>query len=144
VGEPPALSELTAEIAPSGEHLRVLIVEDNRDAADSLQMLLECLGHQTAVAYTGPDGLRLALSWQPDVVLSDIGLPGLDGWELARQLRLTPDLSQTRLIAVTGYGSDADRDRSRQAGFDYHLTKPCDPADLRGLLARRNLPHSFP
>jgi two-component system CheB/CheR fusion protein len=136
--ELPALSELPAEPRPCGERLRVLIIEDNRDAADSLQILLECLGHEAAVAYSGPEGVRLALAWQPDVVLADIGLPGLNGWQVAEQLRRDPALSQARLIAVTGYGTEADRARSRQAGFDYHLTKPCDPADLRGLLGRRN------
>jgi CheY-like chemotaxis protein len=132
----PALSELPLEPGPCGERLRILIIEDNRDAAASLQILLECLGHKAVVAYSGPDGLQLALSWQPDVVLADIGLPGLNGWEVAERLRQHPALSQARLIAITGYGSEADRARSRQAGFDHHLTKPCDPADLRGLLCR--------
>jgi PAS domain S-box-containing protein len=119
----------------AGARLRVLVVEDNRDAADSLKLLLDLLGHEAKAAYTGPEGVRLAQDWSPDVVVCDIGLPGLDGYGVARQLRLHPGTAQARLVALTGYGSDEDRRRSRQAGFDYHLTKPADPDALAELLA---------
>jgi CheY-like chemotaxis protein len=112
----------------------VLVIEDNRAAAETLQVLLECLGHEVLVAYTGGEGVRAALKWHPDVVLSDIGLPGLDGWGVARALRRDPATAGARLIAVTGYGTEADRQRSREAGFDHHLTKPCDPCYLGRLL----------
>jgi len=105
-------------------------VEDNRDTADSLKMLLELLGHEIRVAYTGPEGVQAATEWIPDAVLCDIGLPGLDGYGVARELRLNPATARTRLVALTGYGSDDDRRRSQQAGFDHHLTKPADPQAL--------------
>src|SRR5207237_1303192 len=109
---------------------RVLIVEDNRDAADTLRMFLEARGHEVRVAYTGPEGVREATAWLPEVVLSDIGLPGLDGYALARRLRGEPGLEKALLAALTGYGGEDDRRRSREAGFDHHLVKPADPADL--------------
>jgi two-component system CheB/CheR fusion protein len=114
--------------------LRILIIEDNRDAADTLQLLLESYGHEVAVAYTGIEGVKVALTWQPNVVLSDIGLPGLDGWNLARELRHNPATARVRLIAISGYNSDRDRERSSQAGFDFHLAKPCDPVFLEELI----------
>jgi signal transduction histidine kinase len=137
VAEPPALVAVPTAAAPPGERLRVLVVEDNRDAAESLRMLLELLGNEVSVAHTGPDGVRLAHEWQPDVVLCDIGLPGgLDGFGVATELRQDPATAKARLIAITGYGSDKDRERARRAGFDYHLTKPADPAALQQLLGR--------
>jgi PAS domain S-box-containing protein len=116
--------------------LRVLVVEDNRDAADSLRVLLELFGYTVEVAYTGKAGVEAATTWHPDVILCDIGLPGLDGYKLAAELRQNPATAQARLIALTGYGTDEDRRRSREAGFDAHLTKPADPAALRALLNR--------
>jgi CheY-like chemotaxis protein len=99
-------------------------------------MLLELLGHRVRVAYTGPEGVRTAAAAPPDVVLCDIGLPGLDGYGVASELRRQEATAKARLIAVTGYGQNADRRRSRQAGFDEHLTKPVDPEALLTLLAR--------
>jgi CheY-like chemotaxis protein len=116
--------------------LRVLVVEDNRDAADSLRVLLELFGYTVEVAYTGKAGVEAATTWHPDVILCDIGLPGLDGYKLAAELRQNPATAQARLIALTGYGTDEDRRRSKEAGFDAHLTKPADPAALRALLNR--------
>jgi CheY-like chemotaxis protein len=135
-GELPAPPTRPANPRPGARRLRILIIEDNRDAADMLRLLLECHGHEVLVAYSGPAGVGAALAGRPDVVLCDIGLPGLDGWGVARVLRAEPGTARTRLIAVTSYGTDADRRRSREAGFDVHLTKPCDPADLSGLLGR--------
>jgi PAS domain S-box-containing protein len=135
--EPPALAENpAAPLKPAAVPLRILVVEDSRDAADSLRMLLELLGHQVAVAYDGPEGVRRAREWRPDVVLCDIGLPGLDGYGVAGELRHDPTMAATQLIAITGYGQEEDRRRARQAGFDHHLTKPVDPALLQPLLVR--------
>jgi CheY-like chemotaxis protein len=131
--EPRALTERA--VAPCGPRCRILVVEDNRDAAHSLRILLELLGHEVVVAYTGPEGLQRALEWRPDVVLSDIGLPGgLDGWALAKKLRSNPATAKARLIAITGYGSEEDRRHSREAQFDYHLTKPVDPVVLQEVI----------
>jgi CheY-like chemotaxis protein len=120
-----------------GSHVRVLVVEDNPDAADTLRLLLAGHGYEVLVARTGAEGLAAALAWHPGVVLCDIGLPGLDGWVLARALRADPLTAGTRLIAISGYSSDEDRRRSHEAGFDHHLAKGCDPAVLFGLLTQR-------
>lgn len=114
--------------------LRILVVEDNRDTADSLSLLLRLCGHEVAVAYTAPSGLEAAKAWQPDVVICDIGLPGLDGYEVVRQLRQDQATAQARMIAITGYGGHDYRERSQAAGFDAHLTKPADPDLLQQLL----------
>jgi signal transduction histidine kinase len=104
---------------------RILVVDDNEDAAESIADLLRDLGNEIETAYDGPAALRIAKVFKPEVCLVDIGLPAMDGYELARRLRESHDLaSGARLIAVTGYGQDADRERSRQAGFDSHLVKP--------------------
>jgi CheY-like chemotaxis protein len=113
---------------------RILVVEDLRDSADSMRLLLECYGHEVAVAYSGPDGVRAAEQYRPDVVLCDIGLPGLDGYGVARKLRGDPATARARLIAVTAYGRDEDRRRSHEAGFEQHLVKPVDPDALRRVL----------
>jgi signal transduction histidine kinase len=108
---------------PGGK--RILVVDDNEDAAESIADLLRDLGYEIETAYDGPAALRIAKVFKPEVCLVDIGLPAMDGYELARRLRESHDLaSGARLIAVTGYGQDADRERSRQAGFDSHLVKP--------------------
>jgi two-component system CheB/CheR fusion protein len=135
--EQQALTELPpAPVQSAAEPLRILVVEDNRDAADCLRILLELLGHRVAVAYSGPEGVQRAREWRPDVVLCDIGLPGLDGYGVAGQLRHDPATAGAQLIAVTGYGQEEDRRRSKEAGFDHHLTKPVDPAALQPLLVR--------
>lgn len=124
--EPPAL---TGEpIAQRG--IRVLVVEDNRDSAESLRQLLYHSGYEVAVAYTGQDGLRAAKRMRPDVVLCDIGLPDSTGFVVASALREDPQTCGARLIAVTAYGQDEDRRRAREAGFDLHLVKPVDPEVL--------------
>ena len=129
--QPPA-----SEVAkPTNPVLRVLIVDDNVDAAAALEMLLEASGHLVQVAYTGPTGLEAALEFQPDVVLLDIGLPELDGWKVARRIRQQPALHDILLVAMTGYGQNADLQRSQKAGIDYHFVKPVDFAKLRQILA---------
>jgi two-component system CheB/CheR fusion protein len=114
--------------------MRILIIEDNRDTADSLKLLLELTGHEVYVAYSGPEGVVLAAEYLPEVILSDIGLPGLDGFDVARELRQNQALDHTRLIAITGYGSDDNRRRAHQCGFDYFLAKPADTTALLQLL----------
>jgi PAS domain S-box-containing protein len=136
--EPAALSQLPAALSQESKSLRILVVEDNRDSADSLRMLLELFGYEVNVAYTGPEGVQAAEKWTPDVVLCDIGLPGLDGYAVVSKLRQNPATANARMIAVTGYGSEADLLRSKTAGFDQHLIKPVDPEALQQVLAALN------
>jgi CheY-like chemotaxis protein len=113
---------------------RILVVDDNVDAATTLSMLLELEGHETTVAHSGPEALTAAERIHPDVVLLDIGLPGMNGYEVARRMRdLAP---RPTLVAVTGWGAEEDRRQAQEAGFDHHLVKPVDPAALTELLAR--------
>ncbi|HEX6212674.1 MAG TPA: ATP-binding protein, partial [Methylomirabilota bacterium] len=122
--------------SPGSERSRsILIVEDNDDARESLRLLLESLGHRVIEAGDGPHGLALALHHHPEVVLIDLGLPGLDGYEVARALRSSPAGKTTALIAVTGYGQAEDRRRSKEAGFDAHLVKPVSQSLLSSLIA---------
>jgi PAS domain S-box-containing protein len=114
--------------------MRILVVDDNRDAAELLGMLLETDGHQVQVAHDGRTALLLSVEHRPDVVLLDIGMPVMDGFELAHRLRSEPALEGTLLVAITGYGRDDDRERTRAAGFDEHLVKPVDISALRDLL----------
>jgi CheY-like chemotaxis protein len=116
---------------------RVLIVEDNRDAGEMYRILIEMCGHEVLVAEDGAKGLELLKSAQPDIALVDIGLPGMDGYEIARRFRAEPEGGRVLLVALTGYGSSSDRARSRQAGFDLHLLKPVDPQALQSLLDGR-------
>jgi len=113
----------------------VLVVDDNRDAADSLAMLLEIGGHQVTVVYSASDALKSAPELMPAVILMDIGLPEIDGCEVARRMRRMSELGGVRLIALTGYGGDEDRQRTRDAGFDRHLVKPVDLDDLEKAVA---------
>jgi PAS domain S-box-containing protein len=117
---------------------RVLVVDDNTDAADTLDLLLRSLGHTTRVANNGQDALALAAGFRPDVILLDIGMPGLDGYEVARRLEDLRKVYPFRIIAVTGWGQDADRKRAREAGFDFHLLKPVDINLLAQVLGGRN------
>lgn len=119
---------------------RVLIIEDNRDSADSLRMLLELSGHEVRVAYNGPDGVKEADDWRPQVVLCDIGLPGLDGYGVAAELRKRPVTRSAMLIAITGYGTEEDRLRAFKAGFQHHFTKPADPFLLIQMLEQAHNP----
>jgi signal transduction histidine kinase/CheY-like chemotaxis protein len=114
--------------------IRVLVVEDNRDAAETLQDLLELAGCTVALAYSGPQALAIAPEFQPEVVLCDLGLPGMSGYEVGATLRQHPASARAQLIAVSGYGQAEDRERSQAAGFDRHLVKPVDPAELLRLL----------
>jgi PAS domain S-box-containing protein len=124
-----------AGAAPRRRALRVLVVEDSEDTAEMMQALLEMDGHQVQTAGSGPAALEVAAATRPDVVLLDIGLPGLDGYQVAQRLRADPVLRDVALIAASGYGQEGDRQRSREAGFDRHLVKPLDPHELREILA---------
>ena len=115
--------------------LRILVVDDNRDGADSLAELLTLMGNDTRTAYDGKQGLDMAEAFRPDVVLLDIGLPKLDGYGACRLIRQQAWGKSAVLIAVTGWGQDKDRQRTREAGFDHHLVKPVDPQDLMEMLA---------
>jgi CheY-like chemotaxis protein len=112
---------------------RVLVVEDNDDVRESLCLLLSLSGYEVRKAADGAEGVRQALEWRPDAVVSDIGLPGLDGWELGRRLRAGLGRA-VLLVAVTGFANLNDRQRSLAAGFDHHLSKPADPGELLRLL----------
>jgi len=112
----------------------VLIVDDNADAAESLAALLQLLGHETSVATSGPAGLELASRATPDVVFLDLGMPDMSGYEVARRLRPMPGLEATTLVALSGWGSDEDRRKSKEAGFDRHLVKPTDGEEIEALL----------
>ncbi|UQA55785.1 GAF domain-containing protein [Polyangium aurulentum] len=115
--------------------LRVLVVDDNIDGAESLSVLLQLSGHQTQAAHSGPEALTAAQRLGPDMVFLDIGLPGMNGYEVARKLRAMPDYARCVLVALTGWGTDEDRRQARAAGFDHHLTKPVDAAEVHRLVA---------
>jgi CheY-like chemotaxis protein len=134
-------AEAVARPVPAGEaqpssRRRVLVVDDNRDAADSLCALVRFWGHECWCAYDGASALPLADLHTPDVVLLDIGLPGMDGYEVAARLREHAALHETILIALTGYGQPEDRERTRRAGFSHHLLKPVDTDALREMLGK--------
>jgi CheY-like chemotaxis protein len=116
---------------------RVLVADDNRDAADSLAVLLRLWGYESAVAYDGPAALALAAAEPPAAALLDLALPGMDGWELARRLRRLPAVGRALLVAVTGRGREEDMQRCCKAGFDLHIFKPFDPEEVRRVLAER-------
>ncbi len=113
---------------------RILLVDDNVDAAETLADMLRLLGHEVMVAHNAIAALETAETAKPQLVLLDLGLPVVDGYELAQQLRAHPELAQVSLIALTGYGTESDRQRSKRAGFDHHLVKPLDPDLLAKLL----------
>jgi CheY-like chemotaxis protein/two-component sensor histidine kinase len=128
---PPAPTSAPARARP----LRLLIVEDNVDTARTLRTLLTRSGHDVRMEHTGTAGVEAARHHRPDVVLCDLGLPEMDGFEVAAALRGDPATASVRLVAVSGYGQEEDRRRSEEAGFDVHLTKPVDPAELQRMLA---------
>ena len=134
---PPPLAPqpLAAPARAAGKGCRVLAVDDNEDAVRTLAMLLKMTGHEVQIAYDGPSALDMARAMLPDVILLDIGLPGLTGYEVADQLRQDNRLRHAVLVALTGYGREADRQFSREAGFDYHLVKPADFVEVEQILA---------
>ena len=124
----------SAEVKES--RLRILVVDDNVDAADTLATMLEAIGHTICVAYDGQQGIKTASGFAPDVIFLDIGMPGMNGYEVARVLRKDPDMEQVALIALTGWGTENDRARSQDAGFNFHLTKPASLDSVRMILAK--------
>jgi PAS domain S-box-containing protein len=132
----PLQQQPPAPAVQRAEKLKVLIVDDYDDAAESLAELLEAEGFATRVAHDGADALATAAEFQPAVALVDIGLPTMDGYEVARRLHATPGLEQVRLIAATGYGQESDRRRAQAAGFDAHIVKPIDAAHIGELVQR--------
>ena len=118
----------------SASRHRVLVVDDNVDAAVSLGMLLKLAGQEVRVAYDGPAAIRHATEFRPELVLLDIGMPGMDGYEVCRRLRQELALDKATVVALTGWGQDDDRRRSHEAGFDHHIVKPVEPSALQRLL----------
>jgi CheY-like chemotaxis protein len=118
-------------VASARNPVRVLVVDDHEDSRTMLRLLLEQTGHEAIEAVDGIDGVQLALSRRPDVAIIDIGLPGINGYEVARRLRQLPRSRPIALIALTGYGQDEDRRRALQVGFDRHLVKPVDAERLK-------------
>lgn len=119
---------------PSPSGLRLLVVDDNQDAAVSLAMLLKLQGHEVRVAHSGMAALEMTRSYLPHVVFLDIGMPEMDGYEVARRMRQQPGLENTVLSALTGWGQQEDRRRTSEAGFNHHLVKPPEPKALKGVL----------
>jgi PAS domain S-box-containing protein len=124
--------------------LRILVVDDNQDAAQTMAMLLRFDGHLVETAFDGPEALDVASRFTPDIVMLDLGLPGLTGLEVARRLRVQPRTRRARLIALTGYGQDEDHRRSQEAGFDLHLVKPVDKAQLDQVLVQLSTKAAIP
>ena len=129
-------SELTdVRLSTEPQSLRVVVVDDNADGADTLADLLRSLGHEVRVAYDGVNGIAITRDFHPDLVLLDIGLPGMDGYEVARRLRATGNgAARAVLVAVSGYGQETDRARAREAGFAHHCVKPVEFEALQNLL----------
>jgi CheY-like chemotaxis protein len=123
-----------SEECAGGIRLKVLVVDDNKDVADTCSMLIELSGHHVQVAYTGSDGIEIAEAFRPQVILTDIGLPDIDGYEFAQQVRGTPWGKTTVLVAITGWGAQESKQQSALAGFNHHLTKPIDPRTIESLL----------
>jgi CheY-like chemotaxis protein len=120
----------------SDEHgARVLVVDDNKDAAESLAWLLRAHGHEVYVAFSGPAALEMVKQHRPDIAFVDIGMPGMDGYEVARRIRSHAGAQSTVLVALTGWGQQEDRRRSAEAGFDHHLVKPPDLLSVQALVA---------
>jgi len=131
---PHEASEVGSEACP-GPKSRILVVDDNRDAADSLTTMLRMAGHDVRTAYDGLEAVQAAATFRPDVLLLDIGLPRMNGYEVAQHIRHQPWGKNMALIALTGWGQEEDRRRALDAGCDHHLTKPVDPSALEKLLA---------
>jgi len=119
---------------PGAASLKVLVIDDNADVADALADLLQTEGHDTRISYGGAAGIEAAKQFMPDVVFCDIGMPGVSGHDVAHRLRAEPMPAQPLLVAVTGWGSEEQKRRTAQAGFDLHLTKPIDPRSVVDLL----------
>jgi CheY-like chemotaxis protein len=116
---------------------RLLVVDDNQDSATSLAMLLRLQGHEVRIANDGPRAIEHTAELRPDMVLLDLGMPGMDGYETAKRIRQLPDATQIKIVALTGWGQEEDRRRTASAGFDHHLVKPIDLQSIEALLPPR-------
>jgi CheY-like chemotaxis protein/two-component sensor histidine kinase len=136
VGASPEEQAVAAETGNGAgpKRLKVLVVDDNHDVADTCSMLIELSGHQVQIAYTGKDAIAVAERFRPQVILTDIGLPDIDGYEFAQAIRATPWGKTAALVAVTGWGTEERQRHSVAAGFSHHLTKPIDPRTIESLL----------
>jgi CheY-like chemotaxis protein len=133
----PAAQDMPGDAQPpSAAVCRVLVVDDNVDAADTVAMFLRLEGHSVETAHSGPEAVERAKAFEPDVVLLDIGLPGMNGFEVAKRLRALPATRHALVIALTGYGQKADQAQAQAAGFDHHLVKPADIEALAALIAQ--------
>ncbi len=143
----PAESETSDQVAkspgsPDMDRRRILVVDDNQDSAITLAMMLKMMGNETKTAFDGLEGIEIASSFRPDVVLLDIGMPKLNGYDTARRIREQDWGQHIVLVAITGWGQDDDRRKSREAGFDYHLVKPIEPTALESVLTRKATKHA--
>jgi CheY-like chemotaxis protein len=137
-GEPPVVAPVTALRGLPNKVLRVLVVDDNSDAAELLARVMTELGCEARTAHDGPSALALFEIFRPELALVDIGLPVMDGYELAQHIRNRPDTAPVQLVAVTGYGQKRDVEQALASGFDEHLTKPVDISRLTLLIAALN------
>jgi len=124
-----------ASVKPTPRRFRILVVDDNHDSALSLAMMLSIMGHETRTAHDGESAVETAETFLPEVILLDIGLPKLNGYEVAQRIREKPWGASMFLIAVTGWGQDEDRQRSSEVGLNVHMVKPVEPSELEKLLA---------
>ncbi|HEX4332238.1 MAG TPA: ATP-binding protein [Usitatibacter sp.] len=132
----PVVSAIQPQAPAAPRELRILVIEDNDDGREMLRTMLELHGHEVRAASTGVEGIKEARRWLPDVVLLDVGLPDLDGYEVARRLRAERAMVQAKLVAITGYGQSEDEQRAYRAGIDVHMTKPVEPQELLRILAQ--------
>jgi signal transduction histidine kinase len=135
VVEPAPAAEPAEAARPAGPARRILVVDDHQDSTDSLALFLRLRGHEVRTAQDGPTALDEIERYRPEVVFLDLGLPGMSGYDVARRVRMRTDLGPLQLVALTGYGTDGDRQKTRDAGFDVHLAKPVDPRAVDTLLA---------
>ena len=115
---------------------RILLVDDNVDFVASLALILQASGHEVRVTHDGLEALEVATTFQPDFIFLDIGLPGLNGYDVARNLRQLPSTQSSILVAITGWGQAGDKRRAREAGFDHHVVKPVEPTEIHAILTR--------
>ncbi len=130
----PRRGAVNSALTAAARHRRIVIADDNQDMADSLKMILELDGHVVRTTHDGEGAIELARSVKPDFLLLDIGMPRLNGYDVARHVRMQPWGREMRLVAITGWGQPEDRSRALKAGFDYHLTKPVPLEDLADIL----------
>jgi CheY-like chemotaxis protein len=135
-------AEAAGPAQPSTTKSRILVVDDNVDTACGMASILDLLGHEVVTAHSGPEALRAAGVHRPDFILLDIGLPGMDGYQVASRLRQDESCKEAFIVAVSGYGQEEDRRRSREAGFDHHLIKPLDLEAFLSLLSARKAARS--